>query len=123
EDTRKFDQRLSFYARWVMPESHAELYFQYGKNDHSYNYRDAFVEPEHSRAYVAGFRKLFSLQQQDTYIQAGVEVTQMEAALTRTTRGAGYWYSHSSIIHGYTQQGQELGSGIGSGSNLQSLEL
>ena len=123
EDPRKFDQRLSFSVRWVMPEAFAEVYFQYGKNDHNYNYRDAFVEPEHSRAYVAGFRKLFALNQKDTYLQTGIEITQMEAALTRTTRGAGYWYSHSSIKQGYTNVGQVLGAGIGSGSNLQSLDV
>ena len=123
DDPQKFDQRLSFSARWVMPEANAEIYFQYGKNDHNYNYRDAIVEPEHSRAYIAGFRKLFALQQEDTYIQAGIEVTQLEAALTKITRGAGYWYNHASIRQGYTNQGQVLGAGIGSGSNLQSLDV
>jgi hypothetical protein len=123
EDPRKFDQRLSFSMRWVMPEANSEIYFQFGKNDHNYNYRDAFVEPEHSRAYVAGFRKLFALHEDDTYIQAGIEITQLEAALTRITRGAGYWYSHSSIRQGYTNEGQVLGAGIGSGSNLQSLDV
>ncbi len=123
EDPRKWDQRLSFSARWVMPETHAEIYFQYGKNDHNYNFRDAFVEPEHSRAYIVGFRKLFPLRAEGAYLQAGIEVTQLEAALTRITRGAGYWYSHSSIKHGYTNEGQVLGAGIGSGSNLQSLDV
>ena len=123
EDPRKFDQRLSFSARWVMPEANAEIYFQYGKNDHNYNYRDAFVEPEHSRAYVAGFRKLFALRKPDTYLQAGIEVTQLEAPLTKITRGAAYWYNHSSIRHGYTNEGQVLGAGIGTGSNLQSLDI
>lgn len=123
EESVNRDQRLAFSARWVMPEEHAEIYFQFAKNDHNYNGRDSFVEPEHARAYVAGFRKLFSLPRRDTYIQAGVEVTQIESALTKTTRRDNYFYTHSQILHGYTHQGQVFGAGIGSGSNLQSIEV
>lgn len=123
EDIKRRDQRLSLFARWVMPESKTEVYFQFGKNDHNYDVRDLWVEPEHNRAYVAGFRKLISLNNPDQMIQFGLELTQLEATSTKSLRGSGYWYNHGQVRHGYTQIGQVLGAGIGSGSNLQSVDV
>ncbi|WP_090980751.1 capsule assembly Wzi family protein [Pedobacter suwonensis] len=123
EDNRKRDQYASVFARWVMPESHAEVYLQYGRNDHPYNLRDALQEPEHSRAYIAGFRKLIPLKADDAFIQVGVEFTQLEGARTGEARAQPTWYVHHQVKDGYTNMGQVLGAGIGPGSNLQSLEL
>jgi len=117
------DQLISVFARWVMPESKAEIYMQYGREDHAYNDRDFIVEPEHSRAYIIGFRKLMELKGDEEYIQFGLELTQLESAGTGKIRPSGYWYSHSGVRDGYTNIGQVLGAGIGPGSNLQSLDV
>lgn len=117
------DQLASFFVRWVMPESRAEVYFQYGREDHAYNTRDFVVEPEHTRAYVVGFRKLLPLKRTDEYIQVGLELTQLESGPTKSVRGSGYWYTHSVVRDGYTNVGQVLGAGIGPGSNMQSLDV
>jgi hypothetical protein len=122
EDGVKRDQIFSLFARWVMPESHSEVYFQYGKEDHSWDIRDAVSEPEHSRAYVAGFRKLIPLAADDTYIQIGLELTQTEPPGTKEVRGETSWYTHTSLAHGYTNKGQIIGAGIGP-DNLQSLDV
>jgi len=122
EDDVPRDQRLSLFARWVMPESKSEIYVQYGKNDHNYDLRDVISEPEHSRAYVAGFRKLVPLTNPDTYIQVGLEVTQLEAAGTKNIRGAAYFYNNRQV-QGYTNNGQVMGAAIGSGSDMQSLDV
>jgi len=123
EDARKRDQYASFFARWVMPESHSEVYLQYGRNDHPYNLRDALSEPEHSRAYVAGFRKLVPLSKEDEFIQVGIELTQLEGARTGSGREQPIWYAHYQVQSGYTNNGQVLGAGIGPGSNLQSADV
>lgn len=123
EDNRQRDQYASFFARWVMPESHAEVYLQYGRNDHPYNLRDLNQEPEHSRAYIAGFRKLVPLKQEDEFIQVGIELTQLEGARTGIGREQPTWYIHHQVRDGYTNMGQVLGAGIGPGSNLQSLDV
>lgn len=120
EDTRKSDQNLSLFARWVLPESKAEVYFQFGRNDHSWDLRDAFVEPEHSQAYIAGFRKLVPFRAKDEFIQLGLEFTQLQSTSTKAVRAYPSWYAHHAVIAGYTQQGQVLGAGIGPGSNMQS---
>jgi hypothetical protein len=107
----------------VLPESKAEVYFEYGRNDHSYDFRDAIVEPEHTRAYVVGFRKLIPLNRPEEYIQMGVEFTQLEKSKTRDLRASETWYNHYQVRDGYTNRGQVLGAGIGPGSNLQSLDV
>lgn len=120
EDTRRSDQSLSLFARWVLPESKAEVYFQFGRNDHSWDLRDAFVEPEHSQAYIAGFRKLVPFRTNDEFIQLGLEFTQLQGTSTKAVRAYPSWYAHHNVIAGYTHEGQVLGAGIGPGSNMQS---
>jgi len=123
DDFAQRDQYISFFARYVMPESKAEIYIDYGRNDHSYNLRDGLVEPEHTRAYVVGFRKLIDLKRNNEYIQFGLELTQLEKSGTRETRASETWYTHPQVSDGYTNMGQVLGAGIGPGSNLQSLNV
>lgn len=123
DDAAKRDQYISFFTRYVLPESKAEIYFEWGRNDHSYDLRDALVEPEHTRAYVVGFRKLVPLRRADEFIQIGVEFTQLEKGTTRDTRASETWYAHYQVRDGYTNQGQVLGAGIGPGSNLQSVDV
>jgi hypothetical protein len=123
DDAAGRDQYISFFTRYVLPQSKAEIYFEYGRNDHSYDLRDGVVEPEHARAYTFGFRKLVSLPRKDEYIQLGAEITQLEKSKTRNTRDSGSWYEHYQVTDGYTNEGQVLGAGIGPGSNLQSLDV
>ncbi|MBO9661032.1 MAG: hypothetical protein J7527_19570, partial [Chitinophagaceae bacterium] len=51
EDEKQRDQMLSFFFRLVLPKEKAEVYGEFGRNDHSQNTRDFLLEPEHSRAY------------------------------------------------------------------------
>lgn len=122
EDAKKRDQRISLFARWVWPESHSEVYFQWGREDHSWNGRDVFLEPEHTRAYVVGFTKLVPLVRADEYIQAAVEFTQLESSNSNHVRAVSSWYTHSQIRQGYTHQGQFLGAGNGP-DNMQIVDV
>jgi len=124
EDLRKSDQNLSLFARWVMPESRAEVYVQFGRNDHAWDWRDAIAEPEHTQAYIAGFRKLIPFgKATDEFIQAGVEFTHLEGSSTQRLRDYPFWYAHHNVVAGYTNNGQVFGAGIGPGSNMQSLDV
>lgn len=123
EDQKSRDQRISLFARWVMPEANAEIYFQYGREDHSKDLRDVVVEPDHSKAYVAGFRKLFPFKGTEKHIQVGFEVTKLESSGTSAVRNPSFWYTNTQVRDGYTQKGQVLGAGVGSGSNLLTLDV
>jgi hypothetical protein len=117
------DQLTSAFARWFWRPSKAEIYFEYGRGDHSATSRDFILEPEHSRAYLLGFRKISNLRFSKGHFLIGAEYTHLQQSVNYQIRSAGSWYKHSQIIHGYTHRGQVLGAGIGPGSNLQSIEL
>ncbi|SFF12760.1 Capsule assembly protein Wzi [Pedobacter antarcticus] len=118
------DQRLSFYARWLFPKAHAEVYFEYGVNDNAYNLRDFAGSPEHSRSYIFGFSKMIPLKlKKDEFIEVNAEINQMSQTVDRLVRPAGGFYQHYQIRQGYTNLGQVLGAGTGSGGNLQSFDI
>lgn len=117
------DQLTSLFARWAITESKAEIYFEYGLNDHSYNIRDFLMSPEHSRSYTIGLRKLVPFQKKDKFFQFDAEITRLEQSIDRIMRQAGEWYTHSPIVHGYTHSGEVLGAGIGPGGNSQIVDI
>ena len=118
------DQRFSLSARWLFTKAHAEVYFEYGLNDNAYNYRDFVGSPDHARAYVFGISKLIPFGgKKDEFIQVNGEITQMSQSADRIIRPAGGFYQHSKVNQGYTNLGQVLGAGIGTGGNLQSFDV
>ena len=124
EDVKRRDQLTSLFARWLLTKSRAEVYLEYGLNDHSYNTRDFLMSPEHSRAYTLGMSKLIPYKgRKDEYIQVGIELTHLEQSIDRVLRDAGQWYTHSQVLNGYTNRGEVLGAGIGPGGNLQSVNI
>ncbi len=118
------DQYTSLYARWLLTKAQAEVYFEYGLNDNSYNYLDFIGSPDHSRAYLFGFRKMLLLPGKiDQHILFSAEVTQLSQTPDRLVRNAGGWYVHYQVREGQTNEGQVLGAGTGSGGNLQSMDV
>lgn len=122
EDQLRRDQVTSFFLRWVLPKENAELYAEYGLNDHSENTRDFVMSPTHSAAYLLGIRKFFPMAKQQR-IEAGFEITQMEQSPDYLVREAANWYWHGQIYQGYTNYNQIMGAGIGGGNNLQTLTV
>jgi hypothetical protein len=121
EDDKRRDQMIAVHFRLVLPGEKAEVYGEYGRNDHSADSRDLILEPEHSRAYVLGLRKLFDAGK--TEIEAYAEFTNLQITRTNEVREQENWYSHYQVLHGYTHLGQYIGAGIGSGSASQTLGL
>lgn len=123
------DQLISIFMRWLFPRSHAEIYFEFGREDHSWDSRDFILEPSHSSAFIFGLRKLYLLNNhKNTYMQLLIEVSRLASNQTTINRSKnhkadGSWYEHNYILHGYTHQGQLLGAGVGPGSNLQTVHI
>ncbi|MCU7548480.1 capsule assembly Wzi family protein [Chitinophagaceae bacterium LB-8] len=122
EDSIKKNQLLSIFFRLILPKEKAELYAEYGRNDHAANLRDLILEPEHSRAYIIGFRKLFETKKGKD-VELFTEISNLQVPPTITVRPQGSWYTHDRIGQGYTNRGQVIGAGIGPGSNSQSIGL
>lgn len=124
EQYKKRDEYKSVFARWVMPQGKLEFYVEYGRNDPGWDSRDRFVEMDHTRAYIFGFRKLVPISEMDEeYIDVGLELTQLDGTRTSTVRSSPTWYTSNMVRHGYTHLGQVLGAGIGPAGSLQSLNV
>lgn len=124
KDENKYgrDQMLSAFFRLIMPEAKAEMYAEYGRNDHSADLRDFLLEPEHARAYIVGARKIFTAKKQID-IELFTEFTHLQNPETRNVRELEGWYTHYQVRHGYTNRGQVIGAGIGPGGNSQTLGM
>lgn len=127
-DGRAQDQQVSVFSRYLLPGARAEVYFEYGRRDHAFNWREFVINPEHARAYLLGFTKLFPLHEDGQFIQLRGEMTQQQESVNRYLRymglgGGTSWHTHYQV-RGFTHYGQALGVGIGSaGSNVQTLEI
>lgn len=123
----------SLFARWVLPESGFELYFEWGKEDFNADLLDFAKEPDHAQAWTWGLQKVWSGA--DTgWIKLTVELAHLQHSLAgvglqqgfpggRDVRRPVTWYVHHGVTQGHTQRGQLLGAYIGPGSTAQYLSL
>lgn len=114
------NQLISFFGRWVLPHSGFEVHAEYGREDHSYDYRDLVQEPDHSRAYSLGARKVFKSGAGN--LTAGrVEIMNFQLPQLSRYRGEGEIYVHGLIRQGHTFKGQLLGADVGVGTGAGSV--
>ncbi|WP_373495720.1 capsule assembly Wzi family protein [Aquiflexum sp.] len=126
-DSDGADQQISVYFRWIVPKSNFEFYGEFGRRDHALNWREFILNPEHARAYLMGFKKLFPIEGENRYFQVRGEVTHQQESINRYIRYPGLtggitWHTHSPT-RGFANLGQPLGVGIGIGSNVQTFEM
>lgn len=126
-DDEARDQQATVFGRYVNIDSKIEIYFEYGRRDHALNWREFLLNPEHARAYLMGFKKLFPISKQNTFIQVRGEITHQQESINRYIRylglgGEASWHTHYQV-RGFVNNGQPLGVGIGTGANVQTLEI
>jgi hypothetical protein len=127
-DSKGQDQQVAAFGRYVLPKAKAEFYFEYGRRDHALNWREFTLNPDHARAYLLGFGKLFSLPETGKFIQVRAEMTQQQESVNRYIRyiglgGGASWHTHARV-RGFTHYGESMGVGIGTGgSNVQTIEV
>jgi len=114
------NQLVSVFARWVLPNSGFELHAEYGREDHSYDLRDLTQEPDHSRAYSLGARKVFR-SSAETMTAGRVEIINYQLPQLARYRGEGEMYVHGLIRQGHTFEGQLLGADAGVGTGAGSV--
>lgn len=123
----KKDELASVFMRWVSPKANMEFYWEYGREDNSVDKTDLLLELEYSDAYIVGFRKLTQIRKRkDEFIDVHAEITQLShkfVSWNRINYKALGWYCHYQVVDGYTHNGQFLGSGIGTSSNMQSVNI
>ena len=119
--TGPMDQMAAVFFRYVMPESHVEIWGEFARDDAAADLEDLITSPGHSRGYQWGFRKLIPLSGKQEYLDAYLNVVQCEAAkelFIRTQYGFATFYDSD-----YSNFGQNLGAGIGTGSNMLKTSL
>lgn len=113
----------SMFVRYILPEEHAEVYIEYGRKDQALLPGNIIEKEPYRRAYTAGIRKLLATHKNNSYIQFGLEFTQMQAPTPELIRSPDSWYTHQYVRQGYTNNGKSIGAGIGPGSNSQTIEI
>lgn len=116
------DGSISIFTRWVLPKHQTEFYLEYGYNDVKANLRDFTTNANHSAAYIVGFKKVFTLTNNNLIDLSG-EITQMSQSTSSIVRNAGNWYTSGDVAQGYTYQNQILGAGSGLGNNVQTIQV
>lgn len=102
------NQLASVFFRWVLPESGFEVYGEYAREDHSYDLRDLFLQPDHSGGYAVGARKLWHSASRIVALRA--EVLNAEISHIALARPQAFFYQHSMTRQGHTHRGQILGA-------------
>lgn len=116
------NELISAYFRWVFPESHAEIYGEYYREDSFADARDAFLEPGHDRAYTVGFQKIIESSWLNfDFFKVNFELNSLVPNRTDEVRNQTYYYTHGGVRQGHTNGGQLLGAAIGPGSESQFL--
>jgi hypothetical protein len=109
------NQLASFFARWIFPKSGFEPYGEYGREDHNYDRRDLAQEPDYSRTYGLGMRKVISVDAE--HLTAfRTEMINYELPTLARNRSEGGIYIHRTLLQGHTNRGQLLGSDAAVGS-------
>jgi hypothetical protein len=125
-DGRAQSQQISIFGMVKMTKARSELYFQFGRRDHALNWREFIMNPEHARAFQVGFIKLADLSGTDNLLQIRGEITHQQESVNRYLRydlnGGLTWHTHGKV-RGFTNYGQPLGVGVGTGSNIQTIEV
>ena len=121
DDNVPIDQALTGFVKYLFPKANAEIYYEYGWNDGSSNFRDLILEVSHSAASIFGFKKINYINK-NTYFSFDIEATKMAQSPGYLLRNAGNWYVHG-ITEGYTNENQIMGAGSGWGNNLQTFAI
>jgi hypothetical protein len=108
------NQLASLFARWVFPNSGFEIYGEYGKEDHNYDFRDFALNFDHDGGYLLGFQKLWK-HAPDTWTTLRAEVLDLRVSHVEHARPQAPFYVHSMMQQGHTHRGQLLGAPAGYG--------
>jgi hypothetical protein len=114
----------SLFMRWLWTQEQAEIYLEWGKHDDNGSALQKSLTQNDQRAYTFGIRKLLPFgSSKDENIMLGIEATQLQENSHTNIINGNEWYVNHYIKQGYTDEGQELGAGIGPGANMQSVNV
>jgi hypothetical protein len=117
-----WDQRASVGFDYLLSAAGVEVYGEIGINDYGPSFEGYIRYPFHSMVYTAGLRKSVAIPKRDDIRGEFIfEWTDLEMSQDFQFLDASTFYMHYQIVQGYTNGGQWLGAGIGTGGNSQYL--
>ncbi len=114
------DQRFSFTFDYVAEKIGLELYLEWGRNDYSPQIQDIIRYPFHTAGWTGGVRKSVNFKN-GWRGEILLEITDLSSSRDYEGLWATTFYAHHIITQGYTNRGQWLGAGAGTGGNSQYL--
>lgn len=116
------DQRISFTIDYKFEKAGLELYFEWAKNDYSPGIDSYIRYPFHTQGWTFGTIKSINMPF-NLRGELQIELTDIEcsADYDRLIPWYSTFYAHHKITQGYTNKGQWLAAGIGTGGNSQYL--
>lgn len=122
-DEYDVNQLATAFVRWVLPRGGVEVYGEYAREDHNYDFLDAILEPDRSSGYMIGGRKVWGDARRLMSFRAEWVDTQ-PGHLDQASNQAPGLYGNSSLTQGHTYRGQLLGSiaGYGGGGSVVGLD-
>ena len=118
------DQRASLTASWLLSDIGAELYIEWARNDFSPSLDHVIRYPFHTQAYTVGGQKSFTTPfLPNNRHRIILEIANIESSRDYIFLWPTTFYAHHIIKQGYTNGGQWIGAGIGTGGNSQYIAL
>ncbi|MDE6244588.1 MAG: capsule assembly Wzi family protein [Treponemataceae bacterium] len=116
------DQRFSLTIDYQIPKVGLELYLEWARNDYSPDINYILRYPFHTQGWTAGIKK--SVKFSDSFRgEFLLECTNLESSRDYELMWPTTFYAHHIITQGYTNGGQWLGAGIGTGGNSQYIRF
>ena len=119
-DQDVWDQRASLGFDWILTAASFETYAEVGLNDYAPSLDGYIRYPFRSAVYTVGLRKAVNFGASAEFRgELLIEWTNMEMSQDFQFDYPATFYMHHQIAQGYTNEGQWLGAGIGTGGNSQ----
>jgi hypothetical protein len=114
------DQRASITLEWNFPSVGFTTYAEWARNDYQPSVRSILQFPQRTEAYTVGVSQILQSEEKKKIV-ATLEITNLLVSWDYTINAVSLpsFYTHGIVTQGYTQNGQILGAGIGTGSNSQ----
>jgi hypothetical protein len=116
------NQMVSLTADWIFPKVGFEVYAEIGIDDYVPGKMGYLRYPFHTLVYTAGLTKTMTLSEtKGLHGKLLFEITNLEMSQDFQFQWPYTFYAHHQITQGYTNDGQWLGAGNGTGGNSQYL--
>ena len=118
-DSAEGDQMMSLFGRWIFPNDHLELYFEWAKSELPRSLRDLVNAPQDAQGYTLGGQWVQPIQDGRANLRMQVEATDVEQTTVFADHPTPDYYTGSTTAQGFTQRGQILGASVGPGGQSQ----